>query len=61
MGKRVTTKALTKRVRITKSGKLVRRSMGVNHFKTRKSNNNNRAKRKARTFSAADHKNIVNY
>lgn len=61
MGKNVTTKSLTKRVRITKNGKLVRRSMGVNHFKTRKSTNNNRAKRKSRTFSEADHKNIVNY
>lgn len=61
MGKRITTKSLTKRVRITKNGKLVRRSKGVNHFKTRKSTNNNRAKRKLRTFSAADHKNIVNY
>lgn len=61
MGKRVTKKSLAKRVRITSTGKLVRRSMGVNHFKTRKSTNNNRAKRKMRSFSVADHQKILNY
>ncbi|OGY98791.1 MAG: hypothetical protein A2855_00720 [Candidatus Liptonbacteria bacterium RIFCSPHIGHO2_01_FULL_57_28] len=61
MGKRVTTKSLAKRVRVTRTGKLVRRPLGVNHFKTRKSNKNLRGKRKARTFSEADRKNIITY
>jgi len=39
----------------------MRRSMGVNHFKTRKSTGNNRAKRKMRTFSESDAQKIVNY
>jgi ribosomal protein L35 len=29
-------KSVRKRIRITKNGKVVRRPMGVNHFKTRK-------------------------
>jgi ribosomal protein L35 len=61
MAKRVTKKSLAKRVRITRTGKLVRRSMGVNHFKTRKSTNNNRDKRRMRSFSVADHQKILNY
>lgn len=36
MGKSVTNKSFTKRIRITGTGKPVRRRMGVNHFKTRK-------------------------
>jgi len=38
-------KSLTKRIRITKQGKVVRRPMGVNHMKTRRSTKNNRSKR----------------
>ena len=61
MGKRVTKKSLAKRVRVTKNGKLIRRPLGVNHFKTRKSNKNLRDKRKARTFSKSDRQNILTY
>ncbi|MBI4095213.1 MAG: 50S ribosomal protein L35 [Candidatus Liptonbacteria bacterium] len=32
-----TKKSVTKRIRFTKRGKLIRRPMGVNHFRTRKS------------------------
>jgi ribosomal protein L35 len=39
-------KSVSKRIRITKNGKIVRRPMGVNHFRTRKSTNNVRSKRK---------------
>lgn len=59
MGKRVTKKSVAKRVKITRTGKIVRRPMGVNHFKTRKSTNNNRGKRKTRLFSEADMKKII--
>jgi ribosomal protein L35 len=39
-------KSLTKRVRITKNGKVVRRPMGTDHFRTRKSKKLRRSKRK---------------
>ena len=58
MGKRVTKKSVAKRVKITRTGKIVRRPMGVNHFKTRKSNRNLRGKRQTRLVSAADAKKI---
>lgn len=39
-------KSISKRLKITKNGKVVRRPMGVNHFRTRKSTKNVRSKRK---------------
>jgi len=39
-------KSFSKRIRITKNGKIVRRPMRLDHFKTRKSTNNVRGKRK---------------
>jgi ribosomal protein L35 len=45
MGKTQTTKSFSKRIRITKNGKAIRRAMGVNHFKTRKNANGIRRKR----------------
>ena len=41
-------KSLTKRIRITKNGKIVRRAMGVNHFRTRTNAKSIRNKRKSR-------------
>lgn len=41
-------KSLTKRIRITKNGKVVRRSMAVNHFRTRANAKGVRNKRKTR-------------
>jgi ribosomal protein L35 len=43
-------KSLSKRIRITKNGKIVRRPMRLDHFKTRKSTNNVRGKRKNRSL-----------
>ncbi|HTY40131.1 MAG TPA: 50S ribosomal protein L35 [Candidatus Paceibacterota bacterium] len=43
-------KSFSKRIRITKNGKIVRRSMRLDHFKTRKSTKNARGKRKARSL-----------
>lgn len=53
-------KSTTKRIRVTRNGKVVRRSMNVNHFRTRKSKDNVRQKRKGRSL---DHpiKSILNY
>ncbi len=42
----MSSKSFTKRIRITKNGKVVRRPMAVDHFKTRKSTKTNRNSRK---------------
>lgn len=39
-------KSLQKRVRVTKNGKILRRSMNLDHFRTRKSTKNIKAKSK---------------
>lgn len=44
-------KSIEKRLRVTKNGKVVRRPMGVDHFKTRKSNKSLRNKRKSRSLN----------
>jgi ribosomal protein L35 len=51
MGKTLTTKSFSKRIRITKNGKAIRRKMGVNHFKTRKNANGIRSKRNTLTLN----------
>jgi ribosomal protein L35 len=55
------TKSVSKRIKFTKNGKLIRRPLGVNHFKTRKSKSNLRDKRKSRKVSSADSKNVSTY
>ncbi len=44
-------KSFTKRIRITKTGKLLRRSMGTDHFRTRKSTKNLRQKKNQRSLN----------
>lgn len=53
-------KSVTKRIRITRTGKVVRRRMGVDHFKARKSKRSNRTGRQNATLNAKDMKNIAN-
>jgi len=53
-------KAASKRIRITKNGKIVRRSMAVNHFRTRTSQKNIRGKSKTRSLDYPIKK-ILNY
>jgi ribosomal protein L35 len=43
-------KSVSKRFRVTKNGKLLRRSMAVDHARTRKSTRNLRNKRKMRSM-----------
>lgn len=43
-------KSLSKRIRITKNGKIVRRPMGVDHFRTRTNAKGVRGKRKTRSL-----------
>lgn len=38
-------KSVSKRIRLTKTGKMLRRPMGTDHFRTRKTTKNNRQKR----------------
>lgn len=53
-------KSLSKRIRITRNGKLVRRPMAVNHFRTRATAKNIRNKRKNRGMDFL-YKKVVNY
>jgi ribosomal protein L35 len=53
-------KAVSKRIRITKRGKVVRRSMALDHFRTRKSTKNLRGKRKVMGLNVAK-KSLLNY
>ena len=50
MGKAKTNKSISKRIRITGTGKMLRRPMGVNHFKTRKNAKGIQKKRGIRTL-----------
>ncbi len=54
-------KSLSKRIKITRNGKIVRRSMGVNHFRTRKSAKNIRGKRKTRSLGGISMKKLASY
>ena len=58
--KKKTSKALAKRVRVTRNGKLIRRPMGVGHSRTRDRQKNIREKKKTMGFNYPT-KRIVNY
>jgi len=53
-------KSVAKRIRVTRRGKIVRRSMGVDHFRTRKSGKNLRHKKATRGLDYMNKK-ILNY
>lgn len=53
-------KSFSKRIRITKNGKVVRRSMGMNHFRTRTTQKNIRGKSKSRGLDYPMRK-LLNY
>ncbi len=53
-------KSVSKRFKVTKSGKLLRRRMAVDHFRTRKTKKNMRGKRK-RVGLDYPAKKILNY
>ncbi|MCW1892408.1 MAG: 50S ribosomal protein L35 [Candidatus Uhrbacteria bacterium] len=56
--KQKTNKTISKRFRITSTGKLLRRKGGQNHFNGRESGVVTRNKRKDETMSVSDTKNI---
>lgn len=45
-------KALAKRIRITRTGKIIRRRMGGNHFRAKKSSGEKQRKRKYALLTA---------
>ncbi|MGB7957249.1 MAG: 50S ribosomal protein L35 [Minisyncoccia bacterium] len=53
-------KALAKRIKITKNGKIVRRAMANDHFRTRKNGTSIQKKRKTRSLDYPIRK-IINY
>ena len=56
-----TRKSIIKRFKITKSGKILRRPMGQNHFRSKKSGNLIRKKRKWLELSKEEAKVIKKY
>lgn len=61
MGKLKTYKALTKRVKMTKSGKILARAKGQDHFNTTESGNTTRNKRRDKTLNKSMSKNMKKY
>ncbi|MDO8574338.1 MAG: 50S ribosomal protein L35 [bacterium] len=55
-----TTKSISKRIRITKNGKLVRRKMGIDHFKSKKTGKQRRQKRNLKLLRYS-RKKIISY
>ena len=53
-------KSVTKRIRVTRTGKMVRRSMGLDHFRARQATKTLRLKRVNTVVNASDRKNIMN-
>ena len=58
MPKRKSNKALLKKIKVSKSGKVQRRSTGQNHFNAKESGNKTRAKRRNKRLFKTDEKNI---
>ncbi|MDD5084102.1 MAG: 50S ribosomal protein L35 [Candidatus Moranbacteria bacterium] len=57
--KQKTKKSLSKKVKVTGSGKITRRSTKQNHYNSRATGNANRGKKRDRGFFKADEANIV--
>lgn len=58
MPKQRTVKVISKRVRLTKTGKIKHKRAGQDHFNARESGNTTRKKRRLGTMSKANEKNI---
>ena len=56
--KQKTRKSVTKKVKITKSGKVIRRTTKQNHYNLRETKDSKRAKRRDITMTGKDAKNI---
>lgn len=58
MPKQRTVKVISKRVRLTKTGKIKHKHAGQDHFNARESGNTTRKKRRLGTMSKANERNI---
>ena len=60
-----TNKSFTKRIKVTKTGKLLRRKQGLGHNKAKRTGGATRLKRNLKSISGADHSNVrdrlINY
>lgn len=56
-----TNKAVSKRVKISKKGKIQRRPLGQNHYKAKLTGRKNQTKRKLMGFYKVDEKKIKRY
>lgn len=56
-----TTKAVSKRVRVTKKGKLKRRPLGQNHYKAKLSGRENQTKKRVKGFIGIDERTLKRY
>lgn len=56
-----TSKAVAKRFRVTKRGKVVKRRAGQDHFNARESGNVTRAKRRPAQLSVSDQANVKRF
>ncbi|MDP2696112.1 MAG: bL35 family ribosomal protein [bacterium] len=54
-------KAVKKRIKVTGTGKLIRRPMGVGHFGAKKTGNKTRSNRKTQEVHPADSKAFKKY
>ena len=61
MGKPKIRKAVVKRFKITRNGKVLRRATGQNHFRAKKSGNKIRAMRRWVLVEGAEAKNIKHF
>jgi ribosomal protein L35 len=53
--KKSVNKSMSSRIRVTRTGKLMRRTMGSGHFRTRKSSKNIQSKRTPKTLGVSKH------
>ncbi len=54
-------KSIRKRIRITSTGKIMRRQMAQDHFRAKRTGKKTRDKRKAVSFSAVEMKTLRKY
>lgn len=59
MPKIKTKKSVIKKVKITKNGKVIRRSSGQNHYNSKETGAEGRAKKKDKRMFRGDEKNVV--
>jgi large subunit ribosomal protein L35 len=60
MPKQKTNKALIKKIKVTKTGKVLRRKTGQNHFNSKDTGKTGRNKKKDLRLTRADEKNVLN-